>query len=145
MNRDVDDKIIEILNKLSKEDVEYIANSLNFNIVTSFFNSYIHKHEALDTHSYLASAMGAKTLQIYFNKYMERVESGLDHEMLKAFARVYFNSRNKARKLEKTFPKLREGNLRIISLNFDNVDKIYKAGQRGLDNRWHNKNKKKLP
>lgn len=141
MNKEIDDKIIELLKRLTVEDLEYIADNLTFNTVTPIVNKWIKLHDALETHRYIAASMEPSTLEIYWKMYMDKALS--NDVVYRTLGNHYFNMRNARQRLMKRFPYY-PNNMRIITLNFDGVihrRDVALEGQRKARERKARKNK----
>ena len=123
-----------------KKQLEQLASTLTYFQLKVIIDAWSEKNGVLKVDEYLAASMPAERLEVYHNKFMDRMLT--DDEAFRLCRNHYTNIRNHRQKLKKVFPNFPDTS--TILLNFDSVDKIYKAGQRGLDNRWHT-NKKKLP
>lgn len=117
MNKEIDDKIIELLKRLTTEDLEYISSSLTFNTVTPIVNKWIQLHDALETHNYIAASMEPSTLEIYWKMYMDKALT--NDVIFRTLGNHYFNIRNARQRLMKRFPNYPD--TKTISLNFDGV------------------------
>ena len=144
MNKEIDGKVIQILSKLTVEDLEYIADNLTFNTVTPIVNKWIQLHDALETHGYIAASMEPSTLEIYWNMYMDKALT--NDVIFRTLGNHYFNMRNARQRLIKRFPYYPD-NMKIISLNFDGVihrRDVALEGQRRARERKAHERKKKL-
>ena len=117
MNQEIDDKVIQILSKLTVEDLEYISSSLTFNTVTPIVNKWIQLHDSLETHNYIAASMEPSTLEIYWEMYMDKALT--NDVVYRTLGNHYFNMRNHRQRLMKRFPNYPD--TKTISLNFDGV------------------------
>ena len=117
INQEIDDKIIELLKRLTVEDLEYISSSLTFNTVTPIVSKWIQLHDALETHGYIAASMEPSTLEIYWKMYMDKALT--NDVVYRTLGNHYFNMRNARQRLMKRFPYYPD--TKTISLNFDGV------------------------
>ena len=141
-NKEIDDKIVELLKRLTVEDLEYISSSLTFNIVTPIVNKWIQLHDALETHNYIAASMEPSTLEIYFKTFMDKALT--NDVIFRTLGNHYFNMRNARQRLMKRFPNYPD--TKTISLNFDGVIRrrdVALEGQRRARERKAREGKKK--
>ena len=143
MNNEIDDKVIEIINKLPQDDLEYISNHLTFFQLQKMINSYMQKVSSLEVHQYIASTLKPEDLFIYYQAYETRGET--DPAVWRHLRTIYQRGRRLEKKTKLRFPYYPD-NMRIITLNFDGVihrRDVALEGQRKARERKARERKKK--